>query len=60
MKRRELERCLRELGWKLARHGRRHDVWTDGKDREAVPRHAAINENLALAILARVKRKSRR
>jgi hypothetical protein len=34
---------------------RRHDVWSNGESQEAVPRHAEINERLALAILARVK-----
>ena len=56
MKRWELERRLRALGWTLVRNGRRHDVWSDGESQEAVPRHAEINERLALAILARVKR----
>jgi hypothetical protein len=38
------------------RNGRKHDVWSDGRNQEAVPRHAEINERLALATLARVKR----
>ena len=56
MKRRDLERRLRALGWTLVRTGRKHDVWSDGRNQEAIPRHAEINERLALAILARVKR----
>ena len=34
MKRRELERRLRDLGWTLQRHGGKHDVWisADGDD----------------------------
>jgi mRNA interferase HicA len=57
MRRRELERRLRELGWTLERHGGKHDVWVhpDGVFREYVPRHAAINERLAKAILKRAK-----
>jgi len=51
MKRRELERRLRKLGWRRSRHGKKHDVWTDGEKEEAVPRHAEINENLARKIL---------
>jgi len=51
MKRRELERRLRDLGWRHSRHGKKHDVWTDGEKEEAVPRHAEINENLARKIL---------
>lgn len=57
MKRRELERRLRSLGWKFLRHGGRHDVWTDGEREEAVPRHAEINEKLAAAILSRARKK---
>ncbi len=57
MKRRELERRLRDLGWKLRRHGGKHDVWTnaDGSFKEYVPRHAEINERLARAVLKRAK-----
>ena len=55
MKRRELERQLRNLGWVLQRHGARHDVWSnsDRSFTEYVPRHAEINEMLARAILKR-------
>lgn len=57
MKRRELERRLRDLRWKLQRHGGKHDVGTnaDGSFREYVPRHAEINERLARAVLKRAK-----
>lgn len=55
MKRRELERRLRWLGWKLIRNGSKHDLWSDGESIEAVPRHAEINERLALAILVRAQ-----
>ncbi|MBI2822166.1 MAG: toxin-antitoxin system, toxin component, HicA family protein [Acidobacteria bacterium] len=58
MKRRELERQLRSLGWKLLRHGRKHDVWSDGEQQEAVPRHTEISEKLAMAILTRARRKA--
>jgi len=57
VKRRDLERRLRELGWTLQRHGGRHDVWinSDGSVAEYVPRHAEINEKLAQVILKRAK-----
>ena len=58
MKKRELEKALRQLGWTLLRHGRRHDVWTDGEREEAIPRHTEINEKLAQTILRRVTRKN--
>jgi len=57
VKRRELERRLRELGWTFQRHGGKHDVWVnaDGSLTEFVPRHAEINERLAQVILRRAK-----
>lgn len=57
MKRRELEEALRKLGWRLLRHGAKHDVWTDGERQEPVPRHTDINEKLARAILRRASRR---
>ena len=51
MKRRELERRLRSLGWHPSRHGSKHDVWTKGERELAVPRHSEINEYTAEAIL---------
>ena len=57
MKRRELERRLRDLGWVLQRHGGKHDVWMNagGSLSEYVPRHKEINEALARVILKRAK-----
>jgi mRNA interferase HicA len=55
MKRRDLEEALRNLGWYFLRHGGKHDVWTDGKREEAIPRHTEIHDKLAQAILRRVK-----
>ena len=57
MKRKELERRLRELDYAFLRHGGKHDVWTssDGSFTEYVPRHAEINERLARIILKRAK-----
>ena len=54
MKRRDLERTLRQLGWHFLRHGGKHDVWTNGTREEAIPHHTEINEKLAQAILRRV------
>jgi mRNA interferase HicA len=58
MRRVELERRLRALGWWILRHGGRHDVWTNGEGQEAVPRHREIHEQLARRILERARRKS--
>ena len=51
MKRSDLEAKLRKRGWWVDRHGRRHDVWTNGERETAVPRHNEINEYTAKAIL---------
>ena len=55
MKRKELEKRLQRLGWKLDRHGRRHDIWTNGEYEIAVPQHNEINEYTAKAILKEAK-----
>lgn len=55
MKRRELERRLRELGWRIEREGGRHIIWTDDVNEIAVPRHSEINEYTARAILKLAK-----
>jgi mRNA interferase HicA len=57
VKRKELERRLRELGWRFQRHGGKHDVWAnaDGSYSEFVPRHAEISEKLARVILRRAE-----
>lgn len=59
VKKRDLEAKLRRLGWWFLRHGRRHDVWTDGERQEAIPRHSEIHEKLARAILKRAKRSAK-
>jgi mRNA interferase HicA len=51
MKRRDLEKRLRELGWRIVRHGGRHDAWAHGEREIAVPRHMEINEYTAKMIL---------
>ena len=53
MKRKDLVDLLERNGWTLKRHGGDHDIYTNGKDREAVPRHKEIAENLAKAIIRR-------
>ena len=57
MKRKDVEKQLRDCGWYFLRHGGKHDVWTnlDGSFAEFVPRHAEINEKLAQVILRRAK-----
>ena len=55
MKRRVLEKKLRECGWSFLRHGGRHDLWAKGRFVEAIPRHVEINDRLAQAIVRRAK-----
>ncbi len=53
MKRKDLVELLERNGWWLKRHGGDHDIYVNGKDREVVPRHKEIAENLAKAIIRR-------
>lgn len=55
MKKRDIEKKLSEFGWWLDRHGGNHDVWTNGIESEAVPRHGEINEFTAKKILKKAK-----
>ncbi|HEY7376343.1 MAG TPA: type II toxin-antitoxin system HicA family toxin [Polyangia bacterium] len=55
MKKSELEKELRDCGWWLARQGSRHEVWTNGKVTEAVPRHKEIDEHTARSIVRTAK-----
>jgi hypothetical protein len=55
MKRKELERKLRRMGWWYLRRGRRHDVWTNGRMEVQIPRHKEINEYTAVAILKKAE-----
>ena len=55
MKRRELEKRLQKLGWRLDRHGHKHDIWTNGEYEIAIPRHNEIHEYTAKAILKEAK-----
>jgi mRNA interferase HicA len=57
VKKRDLENALRRIGWTFLRHGKNHDIWTDGEREEAIPRHNEINEKLARTILRRAERK---
>ncbi len=53
MKKRDLIKLLEKNGWEFRRCGGNHDVYIKGKETEAIPRHAEINENLAKAIIKR-------
>ncbi|WP_125769489.1 toxin-antitoxin system, toxin component, HicA family protein [Companilactobacillus furfuricola] len=47
MKHTKLIKLIKINGWFLERHGRNHDIWTNGVDKEQIPRHKEINELLA-------------
>lgn len=51
MKNRTLTKLLEKNGWHLHRHGGNHDIWTNGNEKEQIPRHPDINERLAKAII---------
>ncbi|MBR5584514.1 MAG: type II toxin-antitoxin system HicA family toxin [Lachnospiraceae bacterium] len=51
MKRRDLENKFKKAGWQFLRSGGDHDIWTNGKDVEAIPRHRELNERLAKALI---------
>lgn len=52
-KRAELIKLLEKNGWYLKRNGGEHDIYTNGKDSEPVPRHRELKEHLARAIIKR-------
>jgi mRNA interferase HicA len=37
LKRRDLEKALKTMGWEFKRHGGKHDVWTNGEIEEMIP-----------------------
>lgn len=53
MKRRALIKLLKANGWWLLRTGNNHDIYTNGKASEPIPRHNEIKEQLAAAIIRR-------
>ena len=53
MKRRDLIKLLKSNGWWLLRNGTNHDIYTNGKVSETIPRHLEIKEQLAIAIIRR-------
>jgi hypothetical protein len=55
MKRIQLEKRFRDLGWSFERDGSKHDIWTNDMYEIAVPRHKEINEYTANSILKQAK-----
>ena len=53
MKRRDLIKLLEKNGWWFKRRGEKHDIYTNGKERESVSRQREIKEPVAKAIIKR-------
>lgn len=53
MKKKDLVRPFERNGWWLQRHGTNHDIYTNGRRSEPIPRHSEIKETLAQAIIRR-------
>ena len=53
MKTKDFIALLERNGWKLKRHGANHDIYTKNGQRESVPRHRELDEELARAIIKR-------
>ena len=51
MKRKDLIKKLKKIGFVFERHGGNHDIYIKGSEIEKIPRHKEINEQLAKAIL---------
>jgi len=57
MKKRDLERALREFGWTLISNDGKHEKWGNGKGlTEPVPRHTEIDDYLAKKILKKAEK----
>ena len=54
MKRRELIKLLEKNGWYIKRNGGNHDLYTNRKQTEPIPRHPDINERLARSIIKKL------
>ena len=53
MKQRDLVKRLEKAGFEFDHHGGDHDIYVRGADKEAVPRHREVKENMAKTILRR-------
>ena len=56
MKRRELIKLLEKNGWYSKRNGSNHELYTNGKNMEPIPRHPKINERLYIRLLFQKKK----
>jgi mRNA interferase HicA len=47
LKQRDLIKKFEKQGWYFLRNGGNHDIYTNGKDKEKIPRHREVSEGLA-------------
>jgi hypothetical protein len=57
LKRKDLIAEIFKYGFTLKRHGNEHDIYTNGKYIEPIPRHTQINEITAGEIIKRCKKR---
>ena len=55
MKKKDLERKMRQLGWFLKRQGGNHEIWSNGDIDIPIPRHKEIAEYLAIKIISKAQ-----
>ena len=53
MKQRDLIKRLEKAGFTFDHHGSNHDIYKRGKEKEEVPRHREVDEDLAKGIIKR-------
>jgi predicted RNA binding protein YcfA (HicA-like mRNA interferase family) len=53
MKRLDFIKLLEDNGWHFLSHGARHDLYTNGKRKEAVGRHNELDDDLVKKICKR-------
>lgn len=53
MKTKDFVDLLERNGWMFKRHGANHDIYIKDGERESVPRHRELDEDLAKAIIKR-------
>jgi len=56
MKYHELIKQLQKQGWYLLRQGGNHEIWTNGREAQPVPRHKELGEMTAKKILKMVRK----
>ena len=56
MKKRDLLKVLKKLGWSPSREGGNHELWVKGEYKIPIPRHREIREGTAKSIIKQAKK----